>query len=53
MTEHLRRMIAQRFRELLDAGRHRKEAFLTLRREHGVSRRSIYRYCAEFGVSTR
>lgn len=46
-------MIAQRFRALLDAGIHRKQAFLTVRKEHGASRRSVYRYCNEFKISTR
>ena len=41
------------FRELLDAGVHRKEAFLQVKKAHGASRRSVYRYCEQFGVSTR
>jgi predicted transcriptional regulator YheO len=53
VTELLRRRIACRFRELLDSGIHRKAAFRQLRLEHGVSRRSVYRYCREFRVSTR
>lgn len=53
MTELIRRKIARHFRQLLDAGEHRKSAFRKMLLEHGASRRSVYRYCEEFKVSTR
>ena len=53
MTEKRRREIAVAFRRKLDRNTLRKNAIEQIRLEFGVSRRSIYNYCARFGISTQ
>lgn len=53
MIEKNRRAAARKFRALLTLGVIRRDAFVQVRKEFGVSRRTVYRYCARYGVSTR
>lgn len=53
MTNALRKSIARRLLYLLNKGVHRKLAIIKISEEFSVSRRSIYRYCKRFGVSTK
>lgn len=60
MTDRFRRWAANRFRELLDEGLHRKSALLQVRDEIKAkdaslpnSRTQIYAWCKRFKVSTR
>lgn len=53
MIDKKRRAAARKFRQILNQGILRKNAFVQVLQEFGVSRRSVYRYCAEFGISTR
>lgn len=52
MTKQVRRQIAYAFRAKLNLGMHRKLALQEIKDHFNVSRRSIYRYCAQFGVPT-
>lgn len=51
-TDGGRRRIARFFRALLDAGHIRKEAVRFTKKQFRTSRSSIYRYCAQAGIST-
>ena len=53
MTEKQRREIAKQYRKLLDRGILRKAAIAEICSCRGVSRRSLYRWCRDFNVSTK
>lgn len=53
MTNARRKLVAKRFREMLDEGTHRKQALMEIGQQYGVSRRSVYNYCKEFSISTK
>ena len=53
MTENAKRKVAVKFRSLIDNGSLRKNAIEYLRERFNVSRRSVYRYCKRFGISTK
>ena len=53
MIAEVRRAAALRFRALLERGLHRKEAIAKVCSETRIHRATLYRYCQEFGVSTK
>lgn len=60
MTEKLKRRMAERLRELLDAGTPKKRAMFMVQEEIRVlspelprGRSTIYRWCDRFGVNVR